>query len=125
MNLGAPLANWGAGGRVGMGRALASFAVVALLIASLSCNRGSDQGPGGPVAETVSGLIRQVDSRSLLKVRSLTVEDDSGTRWVFEADQRFDDFTPSHLREHMVLGLRVAVTFHRDEGRLIIDALSD
>ena len=120
--MGVALGNWGTGVRIGAGSALA---VAALLIASLSCTGRSDQGSAASVAETVHGLITHVDSRSLLKVRSLTVVDDSDARWVFEADRRFDDFTPSHLREHMVLGLPLTITFHREDGRLIMDELTD
>ena len=120
--MGAAFGNRGAGVRISAARALA---VAALLIASLSCAGSSDQGSEALVAETVHGLITHVDSRSLLRVRSLTVVDDSGARWVFEADRRFDDFTPSHLREHMVLGLPLTITFHREDGRLIMDELAD
>ena len=59
-------------------------------------------------------------------LESLTLVDENGTRWMFEARGRqVEGFTPSHVREHMVLGQPVRVTFHRENGALIINDITD
>ena len=76
--------------------------------------------------QTVSGLVLKIEAKSLLELESLTVLDDFGTEWVFETNQKtFPEFSPSHIREHMLLGNPVTVTFHSQDDNLIIDYLND
>ena len=94
--------------------------------ATLMCAEGTRSDDSRVQEDTIHGLIRDVQVRSLLELESLTVEDEDGGLWVFEAwGKRLTGFTPSHLREHMVLGDQVTVTFHREDGILIVDDLSD
>ena len=55
------------------------------------------------------------------------VTDDEGVSLEFHAaGRRFTDFTPSHVREHMLQGLGVIVTYHRaDDGTLYIVTIRD
>ena len=77
-------------------------------------------------SQTVSGLVLKVEAKSLLELESLTVLDDLGTKWVFEIKQKtFPGFTPSHIREHMLLGKPITVIFHSQDGNLIVDYLND
>ena len=76
--------------------------------------------------EDVRGLVVQVEARSLLELEFLTVEDANGTRWTFVARGQIpSDLTPSHLRDHMLQGLPVTVTFYRENGTLVLRDLAD
>ena len=100
------------------------LAVLAPGVLACGSSSSGDSEAGEP--ETVRGLIQEVKAKSLLELESLTIEDDSGVRWTFEARGKgFEGFTPSHLREHMVLALFVAATFHREDGVLVLDSLAD
>ena len=72
----------------------------------------------------VRGVVTGVEAMSLLELRSLDVEDEDGDTWHFEA-RGFKGYTPSHLREHMVQGLRVAVVYHKEKGAMVIDEITD
>ena len=99
---------------------------MALTSATRQRGGGANGGSGAEGAETVRGLVREVNARSLLELETLTVQDDDGTEWRLEArGKRFAEFTPSHTREHMVLGLPVTVTFHRENGALVLDEMAD
>jgi hypothetical protein len=77
-------------------------------------------------AETVRGLILEVNAKSLLELESLRLEDEGGTIWLFEGGGRtFPGLTPSHIREHMVAGQRVSVTFERDGDVLTVVDVGD
>ena len=73
----------------------------------------------------VRGTILNVDSSSILDLRSLDIRDETGASWHFEARKRFSGFTPSHLRQHMVQGESVAVRYHKEGESLIIDDVTD
>lgn len=79
-----------------------------------------------PLQTSVTGLIQEVEPRSLLEIGSLTVVDGSGTVWMFKGGDRASaGFSPSHLRDHMLSGLPVRVTYHREDGSLVIDDITD
>ena len=81
---------------------------------------------GADDVETFRGLIVDVAAESLLELKSLTVEAENETRLTFEArDKTFPGFSPSHLREHMILGLMVTVTYHRDDDAYVLDHVTD
>ena len=100
----------------GAGRAL----VFALFVSVVACGGGP---PTGPV-ETVRGAVVDLEARSLLELSWIDVVDDAGSRWHFSAGQ-YKGFTPSHLREHMVQGQRVVVTYRNEEGTLVIVDIED
>jgi len=75
--------------------------------------------------ETVIGRLIDVQSSGLLVLDSIEVIDEDGRQWKLESPGDLSHFTPSHLRQHMVLGEQLRVSFHRDGDALIIDRLSD
>ena len=73
---------------------------------------------------TVTGLVVNLESTSLVDLYSLTVVDESQIEWDFLADG-YKGFTPSHLKQHMLLGDPVAVVFHIESGEMLIDNIDD
>ena len=92
------------------------MAVFAAALTLLAC---------GSESLEVRGTILEVDSASIVDLRSLDVQDGSGAKWHFEARRRFVEFTPSHLRQHMVQGLSVTVLYHVEDDTLVIDDITD
>ena len=91
--------------------------VYAVLLSAVSCESET---------RSVRGLIVEVVAGSLLIVETVTVEDEDQVRWtVHGGGKRFDGFSPSHLREHMVQGLPVTVWFEERDGRLFMKDVSD
>lgn len=75
----------------------------------------------------VRGHVVDVQSKSLMELTSADIVDGGGKRWRFEARGFSDpsDFTPSHIREHMVLGEPVTVKYRKEDGVLMIDDITD
>ena len=73
------------------------------------------------------GFITSVEARTLLDLESIEVTDDKGKTLEFHAaGRRFLEFTPSHVREHMLQGLGVIVTYREsDDGVLYIVSVRD
>ena len=91
--------------------------VFAVLLSTISC---------GGETRSVRGLIVDVVADSLLIVETVTVEDEDQVTWtVHGGGKRFDGFSPSHLREHMVQGLPVTVWFEERDGMLFMKDISD
>ena len=105
---------WGSPWRLPVVAAIA----VALLLTLGAC--GSQSG-------AIRGHLVDVQSESLLELTSAEIMDGDGKRWKFEARGFSEpgDFTPSHLREHMVLGEPVTVKYHDEDGVLVIDDITD
>ena len=79
-----------------------------------------------PVAQSVRGQIIELSAESLHTIEVLAVEDGNGRIWRFDRQDRpSPGFTPSHLREHMILGNPITITFHEHGGVLVIDVLKD
>lgn len=107
-----------------------SYTVITLIlgvaISALACAFSSEEGATGADQESVRGLIRAVESRSLLALDSLDLTDEAGVTWHFEAERKtFTSFTPSHLSEHMLQGLRLTVVFHMEGEWLVLDDVTD
>jgi len=93
---------------------------------AVGCADDSDSTGAAGGGQTLRGRIVDVDARSLLEIESLTIRDDSGESYTVEArGLPLGEFTPSHLREHMVSGAVVEVTYHDEDGRLVLDAITD
>ena len=89
---------------------------------------GGDGGGPETVSERVfEGLVTDMEARTLLDLEYIEVADDAGTSLVFQAGgQRFAEFTPSHVREHMIQGLGVIVSYREsDDGALYIMSIRD
>ena len=93
-------------------------ATTALLVSAIAC--------GGADAPTtaVTGVVIDISARSLTDIESLTVRDESGATWVFGAEG-YGGVAPSHLRQHMVLGMPVTVSFRRRGDALVIESIVD
>ena len=106
-------------------RRASSLVVVlwALVLALPACGPGQE-GVAAGASETVRGVVLAVEAKSLTEIDTLTVADEAGVTWHFEAGD-YKGFPPSHLREHMVQGSPVSVTFRREEGVLIIEGVTD
>ena len=73
-----------------------------------------------------SGLIIEFTSVSLLEFDSIKVVNKVGTVMEFRSGgRRFPHFTPSHLREHMVLGQGVVVSYRENGGEFQIVDITD
>lgn len=73
-----------------------------------------------------TGTVHNYEAKSLLELESITIADRSGERREFFADGlRLEEFTPAHVREHMVLGDPVEVTYRESGDRLLIVSLRD
>ena len=89
-------------------RRLVLALLILLALASTAC---------GPSAQEVVGVVVDVQAVSLLEVRSLTIETPARERLVFTT--RGDiGFTASHLREHMVAGDPLKVTYIKEGEEL-------
>ena len=97
-------------------------AALVLAFTAAACGDGD----GGPEIMSVRGLVQEVEARSLLEIDSVTVRDDDGREWVIEGGgTEIPGFSPSHVREHMVLGQPVTAFFHREDGVLALDDMTD
>jgi hypothetical protein len=106
--------------------ALKVLALVLLTALATGCAGESDSTTESDGVQSVHGRIVDLNSRSLLELESVTIRSESGETYTVEAGGvALGQFTPSHLREHMVSGLEVVVTYHDESGRLVLDAISD
>lgn len=105
------------------------FVLTLLLVAALAvvaCTASSDKDASSADLESVRGLIRGVEAQSLLVLKSLDLIDEAGDTWHFEANGKsFASFTPSHLNDHMLQGLRVTVVFYREGEKLVMEDITD
>lgn len=85
---------------------------------------GGEQEPETPLLETVTGIVLEVVPTSIVVTGTLRVKDENGRVWSFDG-RDYRGFTPSHLREHMLLGLGVVVRFHRDGAILKVVEIRD
>ena len=76
--------------------------------------------------KTVRGQLTDVQAESFLDLNSITVAADDGRSYTLQGRGRqHTGFLPSHLREHMVAGEAVTVTFHEEDGALVLDSIED
>ena len=93
--------------------AVGLLAVLALLLAAC----GND-------LKTVHGVVTDVQSRSLTEVATFSVQDSTGRLWSFETDGPIN-FTPSHIREHALMGQPVTVYYRAEGERLLAQRITD
>ena len=74
--------------------------------------------------QTVSGLVIMVEARAITEIKLVRIIDEEGITWNFTTIRPLD-FTPSHLREHMVRGDPVTVTFRKVDDLLVAERLED
>ena len=100
---------------------LAAAIFAAVLLAGILACSGADEATDIP---SVSGVVLNVTARSLTQIDVLTVRDKSGVTWDFQGGA-YKGYSPSHLREHMLQGLRVTVSYREENGVLVIDEVAD
>ena len=97
--------------------AVAALLLVCAFVAA--CDGGSD-------VRTARGYVVGVESKSLLELNLVRVRTEAGETIELSAKGKlFPGFSPSHLREHMVQGLPVMVSYHREDGELVLDEVRD
>jgi hypothetical protein len=96
-------------------------------LAALILGCGTEGGDSSSADErSVRGRLTDVQAASLLEIESITVETESGETYVLEAGNRiFSGFTPSHLREHMLQGNMVTVSYEEEGDKLILKDVLD
>ena len=91
------------------------------LMVALGCGGGSAtyaEQSGGEVR----GLVVEVVGRNIAEVETLRIRDDAGNIWTFVTDEGFIGMTPSHLREHQLLGLSLLVHYEsRGDSLVAVD----
>jgi hypothetical protein len=103
-----------------------SLAAIAALLTVWATACGNDSAPESPPATQfeVTGVVLDVTAASLSLIETLSVGDDAGARWDFRADG-YRGWLPSHVRDHMVQGAPVTVTYHEEDGVLMVDEIED
>jgi hypothetical protein len=82
---------------------------------------------GQALRQTETGLVIAVDSSGLTDVRGFTIRTDDGRTVVFRigALENGAQFPPGHLLEHRATGVKVVVTYRRENGELVAIRLDD
>lgn len=96
--------------------------VIIALIAGACTDVASNNDTNG--LQTVRGLVIMVEARAITEIELLRVLDKEGVTWDFTT-MRPLNFTPSHLREHMVQGNPVTVSFREVDDLLLAERLED
>ena len=86
-----------------------------LLVLVVSC-RGSEK--------TVTGQVTGVVERNLVEVELLRIRDRSNKIWEFTTTGDIG-MSPSHLKQHQLLGQGVLVVYKKIENRLVIFEILD
>ena len=104
--------------RVGVGAGLL-VAVAALIVGVVSA---VGQAPG-----TETGLVVAVDSSGLTDVRGFSIRTGDGRTVAFRIGvlENGAQFPPGHLLEHAATGVRIVVTYRRENGELVAIRLED
>tara|TARA_B100000315_G_scaffold64952_1_gene58967 strand:+ start:5592 stop:6050 length:459 start_codon:yes stop_codon:yes gene_type:complete len=98
-------------------------ALVLVLVLLSGCGGGTEATPEG--GGEVRGLLVAVEGRNLTELESLAIRDEAGKIWTFTSGAGFVGFTPSHLREHQLLGQPVVVTYVADGDTLVAVDIAD
>ena len=105
--------------------------IMTLLLASVGCGSNTEVEttitPGPQLSaepSAVMGHVVSVEAASIVAIKAFGVEDSEGVVWSFIAEGPLE-FTPSHLREHQLLGLPVVVTYLETTDGLLAVSLVD
>ena len=72
----------------------------------------------------VRGQVIEVSARNFAELETLRIQDAAGREYRF-ATEGFIGFTPSHVREHQLLGQSLLVTYEKRGDELVAIALAD
>ena len=102
------------------GKLPAFLAPAVLLLAALlslaACGDGETR--------QVRGQVIEVSARDFAELETLRIRDDAGREYRFTTEG-FVGFTPSHVREHQLLGQSLLVTYEKRGEELVAVALTD
>jgi hypothetical protein len=103
--------------RIGVGAGLL-IAVVALVVLVSTI---------GQARSTETGLVVAVDSSGLTDVRGFSIRTADGRTVAFRIGvlENGAQFPPGHLLEHVATGVKVVVTYRRENGELVAVRLDD
>lgn len=102
--------------------ALAFLALTVVLV--LACGGNSATATAEPGGQ-VRGLVVEAVNRSINEVETLAIRDDAGNMWIFRGAAGYIGITPSHLREHQLMGESVLVTYVREGETLVALDIGD
>ena len=78
---------------------------------------------------TVDGIVVDIDSEGLGRMRSFTLRTSEGELLTFDVsgpvDLSGDAFPPDHLQQHMALGEGIAVAYEMRDGQRVATRLVD
>ena len=102
---------------VGVGMLVAAVALAVVVISTV----------GQAASQTETGLVIAVDSSGLTEVRGFTIRTNDGKTVDFRVGvlQNGAQFPPGHLLEHVATGVKVVVTYRRENGELVAIRLDD
>lgn len=86
-----------------------------LMIGNLSCG-GERMDTNDASFMEVSGLVIDFEARSLTEIDHLTLETAAGQSYKLNVGKNLGKFTPSHIRQHMVHGELVEISYFRRDG---------
>lgn len=95
---------------------LAVLLLLAALLALAACGDGETR--------QVRGQVIGVSARNFAELETLRIRDAAGREYRFATDG-FIGFTPSHVREHQLLGQSLLVTYEKRGDELVAVALDD
>ena len=118
------------GGRVRFGRS-PSFGTItsALLLLLLSCGGGdaivATRPPdSGAISGQVEGLVVEVIGRNIVELETLRIRTSDEQVWSFTSEGPLA-FSPSHLREHLLFGQKVVVSYVSRGESLVAVEITD
>lgn len=97
-------------------RAALLLLLLAALLSQAACGDGETR--------QVRGQVVEVSARNFAELETLRIRDDAGREYRFIAEG-FIGFTPSHVREHQLLGQSLLVTYEQRGDELVAIALAD
>ena len=100
---------------------LSVLALILFQFAVLSCAKAMTDSD----LEIDRGLVSEVSALSLTTVNWFEIEAEAGTVTRFRAEGSLGEFTPSHLRQHMIAGEPVLVSFVIRQGEKIAIEVED
>ena len=100
---------------------------IGIVIAALALGSVVVSALGQVPRETETGIVIAVDSSGLTNVRGFSIRTNEGLTLVFRIGvlENGAQFPPGHLLEHAATGVKVVVTYRRENGDLVAIRIED